>query len=39
MQQKAVEVDYRDELIRDYLSSKTEVCIRELWHYALDNPD
>lgn len=38
-QRRAVEEDYRDELIKDYLSRKEEVCIRELWQNALDNPE
>ena len=39
MQGKAMEEDYRNELVKDYLSRKTEVCIRELWHNALDNSE
>lgn len=38
-QQSAVEEDYREELIRDYLSDKDEICIMEIWLRALDNPD
>lgn len=36
-QKKAVEEDYREGLIQDYLEDKTEICILELWEKALDN--
>ena len=35
MQQQAVEDDYRQYFINDYLSNKTEICILELWINAL----
>lgn len=38
-QRKATEEDYREGLIEDYLSNKKEICILELWRYALDNPE
>ena len=33
----AVEDDYRVGMIEDYVQDKTEVCIMELWKYALCN--
>lgn len=39
MQKKAVEEDYRVDLIEDYLSNKFETCVLELWWRALNNPD
>lgn len=36
-QQNAVEDDYRDGLILDYLRDKSEVCILQIWKYALGN--
>ncbi len=36
-QQSAVEDDYRDGLIDEYLSDKTEVCILQIWKNALGN--
>lgn len=38
-QKEATEEDWREELIIDYVSSKDEVCIRELWHEALGNEE
>jgi len=37
MQNDAVEDDYRDGMISEYLKDKTEVCILELWQKALKN--
>ncbi len=37
-QQSAVEDDWREGLIMQYLENKTEVCILELWQCALNNP-
>ena len=39
MQNRAVEEDYREELIKDYLSRRAEVCILQLWWEALDNSE
>ena len=39
MQNRAVEEDYREELIKDYLTRQEEVCILELWWRALDNSE
>lgn len=36
-QEMAVEDDYRVGMIEDYVQDKTEVCIMELWKYALCN--
>lgn len=36
-QQNAVEDDYRDGLIEEYLQNKTQICILELWKNALKN--
>lgn len=37
IQGQAVEDDYRVGMIEDYVQDKTEVCIMELWKYALCN--
>lgn len=36
-QDKAMEDDYREGLISDYLEDKTEICVLELWQEALGN--
>lgn len=36
-QQKAVEDDYREDMINGYLEGKTRTCVLELWQKALDN--
>ncbi len=35
-QSKALEYDYREDLIRDYISTRKEVSVLELWENALD---
>lgn len=37
-QKSAAEEDWREELIFDFIADKTEVCVRQLWHEALDMP-
>lgn len=37
-QDKSVIIDYRDDMICNYIEDKNEVCILELWWRALDNP-
>lgn len=36
-QQRALEDDYREDMIYGYLEGKTETCILELWQKALEN--
>lgn len=36
-QSRAVEDDYREGLIEEYLKDKEEVCVLQIWKYAFDN--